>query len=896
MRGAGRRAPRCFALVAIVVALGAVSPRPALASETEELYARALDLCWRGRDAESLPIAERVLDLARRSGDRSREAWTLNLIGDCHFGLGRWSDANASFEAALPVMREVGDRLGEATVLKNVAITCRYVGRFDDGLACLFQALEIYRQLDDPMSVVSALANLGQAYANVGATRFAFEAYQEGLRVAAERADACDAGMSIDLYVRLGFLFADVGDLERSLEHFRRAQTLEAGFTGYPDSGKKWMLEGLSCTLDALGQKEEAIALRRECLEMSRRMEGEADVAATLGGLAGLVDATDPDLAMRYRHEALEIVTRNNPQTAWGAHLDLGRAYRARGDLERGVEHFQRAVDLLEAVRSRLGAESYRSLFYTRHQHYYEELVETLVEREARAPGRGDDARAFAVLEQAKARAMLDAIAEAKVDAEASLTPAQRERQDRLGARAAELRARLLEDEAPADARRQWFEELGRVEEEFDTLVAEIRRENPRYAAIRYPEPLSLEAARALVGPDTALVAYMATRTRVVGFLVTADAFAAVPLEVAPGVLAARVRNYTDLLATGEGDEWRDIGRRLYADLLAPFAERIARGVTRLVVVPDGVLYELPFETLEGPSGRFLIEDFTVSYAPSATVLAELRDPGRGAASDRADMLVVADPASASAASEAPGERLARSLYEDERLSVGPIPSTRTEAEAIARLARPGSLIFTGADASERNVKAARLDGFRVLHFATHGLVSERAPYRSALVLAHGAGDGEDGFLQAREIYRLKLRADLVVLSACQTARGAALGGEGVQSLARAFMHAGARSVVASLWNVNDERTAVFMERFYGHLAGGATKADALRSAKLEMLADPATASPRTWAAFVLVGEASEPVPIGAPRRWGWWLAGAAALALGAFAARRALSTQSRPR
>jgi CHAT domain-containing protein len=191
-------------------------------------------------------------------------------------------------------------------------------------------------------------------------------------------------------------------------------------------------------------------------------------------------------------------------------------------------------------------------------------------------------------------------------------------------------------------------------------------------------------------------------------------------------------------------------------------------------------------------------------------------------------------------------------------------------------------------------VKEGGIDRFRVLHFATHGLVSERAPYRSALVLARA--DGEDGFLQAREIYGLRLRSDLVVLSACQTARGSVIQGEGVESLAGAFLHAGARSVVASLWNVNDERTATFMEAFYRHLAAGQPSAAALRAAKLELLADPATASPRVWAAFVLIGDGSRPVPIGTPpSRRGWVLAGCvlAAVVLAFLLRRRVLRDSS---
>jgi CHAT domain-containing protein len=852
------------ALAAVALLLAAAPARPALASEADDVYARALDLCWQGRDAESLPLAERAVELARRTGDRSREAWALNLIGDCNFGLGRFPEAIRGFEAALPVMRETEDRLGEATALKNIGITCRYVGRYDDGISSLFQSIELYRELGDAMSLVSALANLGQAYANVGAARFAYEAYREGLEIADRHSRECDASVTIDLHVRLGNLFADSSELETALDHFRRAQALAAGFRMAPDT-RHWILEGLSCTLQGLGRADEALAVRRECVELSHEAGNPSSVASNLLGLAGLLDDRDPDLAMRYRFEALEILTRTNPLNTWEVYFDIGQAKRARNDPAAAIDYFERAVDQLELVRGRMGSESFRSLFYSRHQRYYHALIDTLVER-------GEGPRAFEVYERAKARSMLDAFAEARVDAGEALSPALRERRELLDARIRTLDERLVAEGATDEQRARLLDDLNRAEEELDSLVAEIRRENPKYAAVRYPTPLTVEAARALVEPGTALVAYTTTETAATIFVVTGDGFAFERLAVAPDLLAARVRNYVDLLSSGDGAESGAIGRRLYDELVAPIRGLIGPGVTRLVVVPDGALNQLPFEALASGEGRFLVEDFTISYAPSATVLAELRRPnGSAGAADRADVLVIADPAAQRETGELPTDRVARALYEDERFAVAPLPSTRDEAESIARHARPGSVVLTGGDATEHNVKAAGLDRFRVVHFATHGLVSERAPYRSALVLARAAGDGEDGFLQAREIYRLRLQTDLVVLSACQTGRGQVIVGDGVQSLARAFMHAGSRSVVASLWNVNDESTARFMEAFYSHLASGEAKADALRNAKLEMLGDPATASPRAWAAFVLVGEPSEPVPIGAPPS-PWWV------------------------
>jgi CHAT domain-containing protein len=236
---------------------------------------------------------------------------------------------------------------------------------------------------------------------------------------------------------------------------------------------------------------------------------------------------------------------------------------------------------------------------------------------------------------------------------------------------------------------------------------------------------------------------------------------------------------------------------------------------------------------------------------------------------------------------ESPGEtsQWTRALYEQEGLRVSSIPFSNAEAKSVMRRAGPGSRLFTGEEASEQRAKTEQLNRFRVIHFATHGLISQQAPLRSALVLAAGKAGGEDGFLQAREVCQLRLSCDLVVLSACRTARGRVLSGEGVEGLASAFFYAGAKSVVASLWDVTDAGTATFMTSFYDHLAKGRSKSEALREAKLDLLRNPETAQPRHWSPFVLIGEGTRMVPIGLGTTQGrerfWVLVGVLGIAAG---------------
>jgi CHAT domain-containing protein len=302
------------------------------------------------------------------------------------------------------------------------------------------------------------------------------------------------------------------------------------------------------------------------------------------------------------------------------------------------------------------------------------------------------------------------------------------------------------------------------------------------------------------------------------------------------------------------------LGARLFGELVEPWIGELPPSAKTLIVVPDGVLSSLPFEALSPAAGgsRRLVETFDVSYAPSVTALGELRT-NVALGSRTADLLVVADPILAPRGKDLEAGEAAFDL--------AALPHASAEARAIARFGGSGTVVLTGALASEGRVRQEPLERFRVLHFATHGLLDERHPSRSGLLLAADAGT--DGLLTSREIYRLKLRSDLVVLSACQTGRGKILSGEGVQGLARAFFHAGARSIVATLWNVDDRWSETLMTTFYTRLAGGETRSEALTHAKRDLLAERPGLAPRSWAGFVLIGDGSEGVSLARP----WWQA-----------------------
>jgi CHAT domain-containing protein len=307
-------------------------------------------------------------------------------------------------------------------------------------------------------------------------------------------------------------------------------------------------------------------------------------------------------------------------------------------------------------------------------------------------------------------------------------------------------------------------------------------------------------------------------------------------------------------------------GRQLYNAIFKPLETELASS-RKLIIVPDGTLAYLPFEALpvasEGgrmtAAARYLLERFSVSYAPSATALAAIKANRKERASQAKSLIAFGDPVYDPRQSEEDKSAALNLPSRDERgFSFKRLPHTRTEVNDIASLFRKSAQqIYLGQEAREQNVKQAILAQYRYVHFAAHGLIDEQRPQRSGIVLSTGGDEKEDGVLQMSEVVRLKLNADLVTLSACSTGLGKLINGEGIIGLTRSFFYAGASSVVISLWNVNDLATAELMKAFYQNLNRGAAKDEALRQAKLALMKSPNRAwkHPYFWASFVLMGE-----------------------------------------
>ena len=586
-----------------------------------------------------------------------------------------------------------------------------------------------------------------------------------------------------------------------------------------------------------------------------------------------LRDRGDLVKAEEFHQRALAILLTLSPGSvdeaeSWNS---LGTIARRRGDRVQALESFRRAIEALEAQKGKLGgSEEARSGFAAKYGHLYRDYIELLLE--SNRPG-----EALHVLERSRARSLLSMLAERDL-VFASEIPADlaRERKltdgeyDRTQAKLGELSPKQ-----DAQAIEGLLVRLRELREKQGEIAERVKKISPRLASLQYPQPLDLAGIERALDPGTVLLSYSVGKNKTHLFVVQTSSGL---LSKAPGLsvftfalgekgLREKVETFRNLIdqRTGPDRELISQGKQLYESLVKP-AEALIEGSRRVVILPDGPLHTLPFAALVRDERRgrpgYLVEWRPLHQVVSATVYAELQKTRREAHTQAPGSVVAAfgDPVYPALSKEKADAIANVELRSVVRGGFGlePLPGTRKEVEGITGLYGSTAMVYLGAEATEERARSLDKD-VRYVHFATHGLLNERFPLDSALALTIPEKVGEEqenGLLQAWEIFQqLRIDADLVTLSACETGLGKEMGGEGLVGLTRAFQYAGARSILASLWSVSDESTADLMRRFYTYLKAGKTKDEALRAAQVDLIHGTSASHPFHWAAFQLVGD-----------------------------------------
>lgn len=766
---------------------------------------------------------------------------------------------------ALAHYREARYLVGQARALHYLGVIDLMEGNLARAVAGFGQALSLARQAQDPQVEGAVLGEMAGANYLLGNFDEALDQYAEAIRL-------------VDHPWRQGMMLTNIGSIHEYRQDYAQArEVLPRALELIRQTGdgrtEAQVLMSLGEVLCELKEFDAGLADLDQALALAREYENPLVEAWVLkvkghglldkGDLAGAAAALDEATAIARDIGYFEILE-------WSL---LGRAMVARrqGHLEDALQSLQEALTEVDAVRRRSSESSEVAVGVTgQAASIYAETIDVMHALHRQNPGRGLDRDAFAVNQEAKARVFLNLLTEAEYDLNLSAVPGFRQQESALLQRLAELdqaHVRAVDAQAPGDTLQAMQARRAVVTNELSALEARLRREDPRYAAVLYPHPVSLDQLQTeVLEPGELFLDYALGDSASYLWAVGREDIRLVKLPPRNDVVR-QVQAVLPLLADYNltaGDPAWYVGpaATLYRTLLGQVADLVDRA-DRLIISPDGILHYLPFGALvRDPAPRtawaqvpFLIEDKVILEIPSASILQRVRS--RPAIPAAAGWLLVGDP---ELAGSTEADVFARAAGADK---LPPLPSAGRELADLLALAPHGSVLLDGVEATVAGFKAAGARGpFAQVHLATHGLFNESHPRYSGLVLSPDADGG--GFMSTADVFGLDLDCGQVVLAACATGLGRQVRGEGVVGLVRSFLFAGARSVVATLWNVSGEATAAFMQDYYRMLSGSAQpdRALALASVQRHRIAGEGAAAaggldsgfPGFWAGFVLSG------------------------------------------
>ncbi len=837
--------------------------------EAEALYGLGRISLASGDASKAIGLYRQALGLRRQTGDSFEEALILHNLGAAYWTIAENQKALEAYQQALSLRRASGDRIGVAITLYGIAIVHYSWGDAQKALATYSDALKLWRDLKDPRGEANSLNSIGLVYGSLEENEKALERYRQALTIFRKTADKSGEAYTLN---NVGLAYSGLHDTRRALEFLNRALIM---LTELKDQrGTAYTLHNIGEVKTMLHDYDAAKADFGKSLTIKRELHDRYGEAYTLDKLAEVRLATgDAAGALEMFHGALELHRFAGDRAGEASALaGIARVHLARGQLQEARASMESALQGIESLRSRLASHDLRSSYFSGKQDYYSFYIDLLMQM-------GETGAALEASERSRARVFLDSITETQARIREGIDPALAARESavlsELNAQRQRLQ-RLTSNPGQEAESRTANQRLQESYQRYDEVKTAIRQASPRYSALTQPEPVRVDRLqRELLNPQTALLEYSLGTEKSHAWLVTEhelqsavlpgrDAINAIVQRYFHAVTARNdppreetIEEQAGRLKRSDADALR-AGRELRRILIEPFAASLT---PRLLIVADGPLAYLPFAALPGAGGALVAKHEIVSL-PSASSLLSLRADSR-AKDNPAGVAIVADPVFD--ARDPRVQTLARgpevsTLDFAERAPLYPrLRFSRFEADEIAKLV-PASQTMKIMDfaANRAAIKNGAFDQYRILHFATHTVIDNEHPELSGIVLSlvDDKGRPRDGFLPLYDIYNLKLKSRLVVLSACRTAIGKQIRGEGLMGLSRGFLYSGVSSVVASLWSVQDKATAELMRRFYsGMLQRHLTPSAALRAAQNSFANDANWSSPYYWAAFTLQGD-----------------------------------------
>lgn len=834
-------------------------------------------------------------DLARKYAEEAHPIfvelkdgrWALACLGYVanaqRYG-GEREKAYATYEQ---IVREAAGKYPqeEATALGNLGGMYRADGDYVKALDCLQRDLKLRQSMNDTRFQASILIEIGVVYDFLGQPELALANQKQGIELSRKNGDR------VNLAIGLGNMGVTLNQMKRDDE---AVPLLQEALALYKVTGSKSGQASAAGTLSAIYRKKhqlgKAYSMGLEARALFRMPGYEESLATTEDSLGNIL--TDmklyPEALKRYETAVEGYLAINNEQFLASTYGNMGRCYGAWGKPKEAANYYAKAINLFEKVRGSLALSNEgRSNFLTRRVEVYRDFMVLLVES-------GQPQRAFEIAQKTKGRSLLDLMEAGKVSLDREMTSEERAEEARLRKDADAINAEMVKEGAQNElgAKKRYAAlkaKLAEAENKLTTFKTDLYARRPDLAAKRVDRFVTAAELARKLPADAALIEYVAGRRPMVFVVANRNGKAVVTgrrLNLKEVELAKTTGDFQAALSDPK-KPFLSQAKQLYGKLIGPVASDILDR-KRLVICPDGPLWDVSFGALS--DGKFLAERFELSYAYSGTGAEATMRTKKSPKGN--SMFIVANPDFGGAArfgdsSVIPGQRPieppsrpieppsrpieppsrpieppsrpieppSRDLGLWMRTGIVELPGTQREANSLAKLF-PRATILTRKGAQE-SAFVQQAGQYRYIHVASHAFFNDASPMLSSVVLATPKDKTADGYLTAREIFDLKLNADLVVLSACNTARGEKRSGEGIVGLSWALFAAGAPAQVVSQWSVDDNATADLMSRFYGNLKKGQAKGKALQGASLSLMKSKGGKykHPYYWAPFIIMGD-----------------------------------------
>ena len=845
-------------------------------------------------DELALKYYQQSLALSQELGVKFLTHYILTNIGEAYDALANYTRALEYFQQNLALREALGSKELISITLRDIAGVLRKQGNYSQALEYYQRSLAIEQEVGNKSRVAGILQDIGNVYC-------ARHNFGMALEVSLRSLELCellgDQEGIYDVAMQIAWIHLTQNNFDLALEYYQKsltsseklgekgriARSLVAYWSvhrelGKHDLGLDYLQRALS--LSEMSGDKSAIALtllhlgefyhfQRNYDEAMRRYEKFRLVFETIPDKVLFFDSSRLIAATHYSRgeytKALEL-SENAASVArgigsltgvWLARAMSGRAYRALNQPDQARLAFDEAITAIEALRTQIvGAEQERQRFFEDKLIPYHEMVELLI-------AQGKIGEAFTYTERSKARALLDALQRGDLNVARAMNAQEQAEEQRLKDQIITVNAQVSRESLrPRSDQARLAElktQLQKARQDYEAFRVKLYAAHPELKIQRGEAgPISLDEASALV-PDagTAVLEYVLTGDKTFLFVLAKNgggshsqiSLKVFDLPITRSELTSRVEGFRRQIGALDLD-FRRAATELYDVLLRPARAEFG-GKAKLVIIPDGALWELPFQALQSDRSRYLLEDYSICYAPSLTVLGRMVEQRRRENTgqrSRYRLLAMGNPALG-------GETVVRirRLHRSERLE--PLPEAEMEVKKLGLLYGEGSKIYVGAEAREDRLKS-EADKFEVIHLATHAILNNASPMYSQIVLSQAnQGKNEDGLLEAWEITNMKLKADMAVLSACETARGRVGAGEGMIGLTWALFIAGCPTTVVSQWKVESESAAELMVEFHRQLRSRpGAKAEALRRAALKMLQSNEHRHPFYWGGFVVTG------------------------------------------